>query len=125
LDLRRVGKLLMAMALSLVCGGGFYTAWLAAYLLVARLDQQAVDIILWLLAPVITAAGFALGMALAERWTRRARTPFLRLYAWPLVGCAVGAGAVYPFGPMLIVFGMLTAGTASVGLREGLRLLRG
>jgi hypothetical protein len=43
---------------------------------------------------------------------------FIHIYRWPLVGCAIGAGVVYWFGPMLVVFGMLAAGTASVVLRE-------
>ena len=43
---------------------------------------------------------------------------FSRILVWPLIGCAVGAGIVYWFGPMLIVFGMFVAGTASVALRE-------
>jgi hypothetical protein len=35
-----------------------------------------------------------------------------------MIGCAIGAAVVYWFGPMLIVFGMFAAGTASVALRE-------
>jgi hypothetical protein len=37
---------------------------------------------------------------------------------WPLIGCSLGAAAVFWFGPMLIVFGMFVAGTASVVVRE-------
>ncbi len=43
---------------------------------------------------------------------------FFQIYIWPLIGCSIGAGAVYWFGPMLIVFGMFVVGTASVALRE-------
>jgi len=32
---------------------------------------------------------------------------------------AVGAAAVFPFGPMLIVFGMFAVGTLAVTIREG------
>ena len=35
-----------------------------------------------------------------------------------MIGCALGAVAVIWFGPMLIVFGMFVAGTASIALRE-------
>jgi hypothetical protein len=100
-------------ALSLLCGGAAYALWLGGFLLAPGLED-----ILWVLAPVVTALGFAGGMALFERLAGRGRTPFLRLYAWPLAGCAVGAVVVFGFGPMLIVFGMLGAGTASVLARE-------
>ena len=46
------------------------------------------------------------------------KTRFFHILLWPLSGCAVGAGVVYWFGPMLIVFGMFAAGTASVIIRE-------
>jgi hypothetical protein len=67
---------------------------------------------------VTTAAGFALGVTIVERLTRTSRTRFLRIFVWPLIGCALGAGAVYWFGPMLIVFGMFAVGAASIVLRE-------
>ena len=108
---------LFRIAFSLLCAGVFYFAWLAAFLLTARLDSSVVETTLWLLAPMTTAAGFATGIMILERLTKSSRTRFSRLLAWPLLGCAIGAGIVYEFGPMLIVFGMLVAGTASVALR--------
>ena len=74
----------------------------------------------WLSAPLVTAAGFAAGLWIVERLLGAARTRFSRIFAWPLVGCALGAAAVFWFGPMLIVFGMFLAGTVSVVLRESL-----
>ncbi len=124
LDLRRLWGALIRTAVSLLCAGVFYSAWLAVFLLAARLDNQAVEAILRLLAPVITAAGFTAGIATLEHLTGDNRPELLRIFIWPLVGCAVGAGAVYWFGPMLIVFGMLVTGTASVALREIVRLSR-
>jgi len=79
------------------------------------------ETILRLLAPVVTAAGFAVGITVAERLGKRDEPSFIRIYVWPLVGCAIGATVVYPFGPMLIVFGMFAAGTASVAVREIVR----
>jgi hypothetical protein len=81
-------------------------------------DIPVVETTLWLLAPVITAAGFATGIAIMERRAEKKRPSFLRILIWPLIGCAAGAGIVYWFGPMLIVFVMLAAGTASMTLRE-------
>jgi hypothetical protein len=77
-----------------------------------------VEVVGWLSAPVATATGFATGIAIFEHLTGASKTRFFRLFKWPMIGCAIGAGAVYWFGPMLIVFGMFAAGTASVALRE-------
>ncbi len=104
---------LLRVALALAGAGVFYVAWLAVFLLVVKLDISIIEAALWLLAPVATAAGFATGIVVAERGSK-----FSRVVTWPLVGCVIGAGAVYWFGPMLIVFGMFVAGTVSVVLRE-------
>jgi hypothetical protein len=113
-----VWKTLVRAALSLLCAGLFYIAWLAAFLLTTEADSAVANAIRWLSSPVVTAAGFAAGIAISERLTGVRKTPFLRIFLWPLVGCAVGAGAVYWFGPMLIVFGMFAAGWASIVIRE-------
>ena len=118
MDIRCLWGPLLRVTFSLLCAGLFYTGWLAVFLLSARLGNSVVEVIGWLLAPVVTAAGFTAGLMIMERLTRRGETKFLRLFIWPLIGCAVGAGTVYWFGPMLIVFGMFMAGTASVALRE-------
>jgi hypothetical protein len=76
-------------------------------------------------APVVTTAGFAFGLTLLRWRVRPLGSQFTRNYAWPLLGCAVGAAVVYPFGPMLIVFGMFAAGTLAVAIREAWLLRRG
>ena len=111
-------KALIRVALSLLCAGTFYAAWLAAFLLTAEANGSVTNAIRWLSAPVVTAAGFATGIVISERLIRARKTRFFRILPWPLVGCTVGAGAVYWFGPMLIVFGMFAAGTASMIIRE-------
>jgi hypothetical protein len=112
------------VALSLLGAGVFYVAWLAAFLLTVPLDSPIVQTTLWLLAPVLSAAGFSAGILIAERLFKSARSRPLRLFIWPLIGCALGAAAVFSFGPMLIVFGMFGAGTASIILREVVRIRR-
>lgn len=124
MDLGRFLRALVRIAFSLLCACIFYVAWMAVFLLATKVDSQVVETILWLLAPVLTAAGFATGAAIMERRARKTGVPFLRIYIWPLVACAAGAGAIYPFGPMLIAFAMLAAGTASIALREAVGLLK-
>ena len=46
------------------------------------------------------------------------KSKFLATFKWTLIGCTLGAAAVVYFGPMLIVFGMFAAGTASMVVRE-------
>ena len=55
---------------------------------------------------------------MGERLLTTRKTDFLRILVWPLVGCSLGAAAVFWFVPMLIGFGMCIGGTASVVLRE-------
>ena len=112
------------VAASLLCGGVFYSVWLAAYLLAHSHEITTVQTTLTLLAPLVTAAGFTAGLLLHARLTKSTEVGFFRIFPWPLVGCAVGAAAFYPIGAMLIVFGMLAVGAASVMLREVIALRR-
>lgn len=109
---------LVRVALALLGAAVFYLAWLAVFLLITGSVGAPWEVVLWLSAPVVTGAGFAVGILVSQRLTNSKRGRFLRIFIWPLAGCALGAGAVYRFGPMLIVFGMFAAGTASVVLRE-------
>ena len=118
---RDLWEAVLRLVSSLLGAGLFYLAWMAAFLVATRSGSVAAETVLWLLAPVITAAGFAVGITVAERLAKNERTSFIRIYVWPLVGCAIGAGVVYPFGPMLIVFGMFAVGTVSVAVREVMR----
>lgn len=118
MDLKTLWRAFVKVVASLLCAGVFYSAWLATFLLVAKLDSPVVEAVEWLSAPVVTAAGFAVGIAVVERLAGASKTTFLRIFAWALAGCAIGAGVVYWFGPMLIVFGMFAVGAASMALRE-------
>ncbi len=125
MDLGRFVRALVRIAFSLLGACVFYLAWMAVFLFATSVDSTVVETVLWLLAPVVTAAGFATGTAIMERRAGQAKSSFLHIYLWPLIGCAAGAGAVYWFGPMLIVFAMLAAGTASIALREAVGFLKG
>ena len=121
---RRFWRAVVRIGASLLCAVLFYAAWMVVFLLALNLESPAVETILWLLVPVITAAGFATGITLRQRLAGSTGPRFLRIFLWPLIGCAVGAGTVYRFGPMLIVFAMLFTGTASIALREVVGFLR-
>jgi hypothetical protein len=107
---------LIRVAAGLLGGGILYSSWLAVFLVVGR-DTEPVEAVLWLTAPVITAIGFAAGVALAQRFLGTT-TWFWRVLPWPLIGCAIGAAAIFWYGPMLIVFTMFMGGVLALALRE-------
>ena len=114
-------KLLGALArvvLSLLFAGVFYLGWMAAAILTIRsgFGGLTAKVVLWILAPVVTGLGFAVGATVFELLSMTEKGRFWRTYKWCLAGCALGGGVVCLFGPMLIVFGMLAAGTLSVVL---------
>ena len=115
---RHVVGAALKMAASVLCAGMFYAVWLAVFLLAAEFNNPGVQGFSWMAAPVVTAAGFALGVVIVERLVGVGEARFLAIFIWPLTGCVIGALAVYWYGPMLIVFGMFAVGTASVALRE-------
>ncbi len=114
--------MILKMAVALLGGGLTYSAWLVLFLSTFTLDGLLWQATLWLLAPIVTAVGFAAGAAIHERCVGVIPASFRELFAWSFVGCAVGALAVVWFGPMLIVFAMLVAGTAAIGLRDFMAL---
>ena len=114
---KRHWKMLARILTSTIFGGIFYSIWLSIFLLVSP-DGGGIEILLWLVAPLVTALGFASGLIIANRFSKGAKTTFIKTLSWPLAGCIIGAIIVYWFGPMLIVFSMLALGTISVAARE-------
>ena len=120
---RRLLMMFAKVVISLLCAGIFYSAS-ALPLVIFHLAGGFSDstyllswgiILFWLVARVGgVAAGFAVGIMIFERLTKASRTKFFRIFAWPLVGCIIGAVA----SPMLLEFGLFMAGAASVVLRE-------
>ena len=104
---------------SVLFAGFFYVFWMAVAITAFKSGYGKIIMgLLWIIAPFATAAGFTIGIGLFDFAVKRSRQNFFNIYKWPLVGCAVGAIIVAPFGPMLIVFGMFGLGTLSVILRE-------
>ncbi len=118
MNLKYLWRTSVRIFLSALSAGIFYSVWMAAFLLAEKLDITLVDYLLWVLAPVFTAAGFAAGILVLDRITGIRNVKFLPIFVWPLVGCAIGAIAVYWFGPMLIVFGMFVCGSLAMAIRE-------
>jgi hypothetical protein len=115
-------KPLALVAVSILVAGVFHIGWLAAFIPAAKSGIVALKILGWILAPIITALGYAAGLLMGERMLTARKTDFLRILVWPLVGCSLGAVALCSVGPMWIGIGTCVGGTASVVLRE-VRLL--
>ena len=109
---------LVRVALSVAGGGVLYGAWLAVVFGSMSQPSSPRPFLVMLTAPIVTAFGFALGTVIGERLTRGYHVRLSRAIRWPLVGCVVGALLVYPFGPMLIPFGMFGLGAVAVATRE-------
>lgn len=118
--LHRVRQAGIRVLVATLGGGLSFLASLALLLSTQGWQNAFWNVAVWLQAPLVTAAGFAAGLALGNHVTGYRKDSFWRLYLWTLIGCSLGAAVVYPFGPMLIVFGMLAAGVASVVLHEAL-----
>jgi hypothetical protein len=120
MNLKNSCRLVIKVIVSLTFAGVFYTLWMAVAISVFKsgAHSSVLDAVLWLSAPAITAAGFAAGIAIFDRLSGARKPGFLNAFKWSFIGCAVGAAAVFPFGPMLIVFGIFAVGTAAITLRE-------
>jgi hypothetical protein len=122
--MKRLATALFRVGVSLLFGATFYIGWLAIFLAAFKDSGTSVKVVLWVIAPIVTAAGFAVGLMAGRRLCGIRREAFFRTFAWPLVGCVLGAVLVVWFGPMLIVFGMFLFGTGTVALREAVEFRR-
>ena len=118
MNLKCLLGLFVRVIISVAFAGIFYVGWLAVAIVVLKSGPLLAKALCWLSAPVVTAAGFASGLALFELLpgTRKSRLRYIVL--WPLAGCAIGAAVVFFFGPMLIVFSMFALGAASILTKE-------
>lgn len=117
-------KSVLIVALSAMGGIIGYLLWMAIAIPATRPGNELLATALWIFSPFLTALGFTIGAKVAERKFHEGGDKFIQIYIWPLAGCVIGAVSTYVFGPMLIVFGMLVLGTASIALREIWNLLR-
>ena len=118
MNLRQAAAGLARVGVSVAAAGVFWVGWMGVFIPVFKAGNWLLMGVGWLSAPVFTGAGFAVGWMIGERLTSVRRSRFWRVFAWCFAACALGAGAVFWFGPMLIVFGMFLAGTAGVIVGE-------
>ena len=118
MSIRRLLGVVARVVLSLLFAGVFYVGWMAVAIptIQSGFGGLIAQVILWMVAPVVTGLGFAVGATAFELLPMTRKGGFWRTYKWCLAGCAIGGGVVCIFGPMLIVFGMFAAGTLSVVL---------
>ena len=120
MNIRLLCGVFIRVIVSAVFAGIFYTGWMAVAItaLKSGINSIVLKAIIWLTAPVVTALGFTTGVFIFELLPETRKSKFLNIFKWSLAGCAIGAGFVVWFGPMLIVFGMFLIGTAGIALRE-------
>jgi len=107
---------------SLLGGIIAFAVWLVAVLVRMPRPPVPPSFAVTLTAPVVTAAGFGLGMLVAERLTRRSQSGFRGAYLSSLVGGTMGTLAMFPFGGMMAGFGLFFLGTGALLIREVLYL---
>ncbi|MHC4160180.1 MAG: hypothetical protein ACYSSO_14000 [Planctomycetota bacterium] len=110
--------LFVRIIVSVILAGIFYTGWLVVAIPVIKSGPLFAKALCWLSAPVVTAAGFASGIAIFELLPGTRKSKLRDIILWPLAGCAIGAVVVFFFGPMLIVFAMFALGTAGIFTKE-------
>ena len=116
---RRLLIIAARVALAVLLAGVFYAAWMAVAIPTIKTGSggRIVRVVLWILAPIVTGFGFALGPKIFDLFAPAARrTSSWKACKWCLAGCAIGGGVLWLFGPTLIVFGMFTVGTLIAGV---------
>jgi hypothetical protein len=107
---------------SLLGGIIAFAVWLVAVLIRMPRPPVPPSFAVTLTAPVVAAAGFGLGMLVAERLTQRRQRGLRGTFLWALVGGTIGTMAMFPFGGMMAGFGLFGLGTAALLIREVLWL---
>ncbi len=95
-----------------------FAVWLIAVLTRMPRPPAPPSFAVTLTAPVVTATGFGLGMFITERLTQRRSGEVRGAFLWSLGGGTIGTLVMFPFGGMLVGFGLFSLGTAALLIRE-------
>jgi hypothetical protein len=99
------------LAIAAVLGGMLHVVWVTLVILGGSLGASGiVRGALWLAGPIMTAAGYAAGLAIRVRGAPTVERRFSHVFVVVLIGCAVGAIVGRPIGPMFFGLGVLAAG---------------
>jgi hypothetical protein len=102
------------LVIALVLGLTLHAAWMALFILGASLGASGiVRGALWLVGPIMTAAGYATGLTIRVQGVSTLKWRFWQVFIVVLVCCAVGAIVGRPLGPMFVGLGVLAAGGLS------------
>jgi hypothetical protein len=103
---------------SLAGGVLAFALWLIAVL--SRMPRPPVppSLAVALTAPIVAAAGFALGLLVVERLTARREGTLRGTFLWTWAGGTVGTLVMQPFGGMMRGFGLFGVATAVLFVRE-------
>ncbi len=92
--------------------------WLVLFIMLGKSPGDVIRFILWCIAPVLIAGGYALGIIVYDRIIFRIRASFRLIFSWTLFGCALGEIVTLSSGPMVIGLSILSFGGIAVVLRE-------
>ena len=118
MNVKNIFGLFVRLVVSAAFAGIFYVGWMAVAIPIVKSGPLAAKALCWLLAPVVTGGGFALGITIFELVPGTRKSKVRDIVLWPLSGCAIGAVVVFFFGPMLIIFGMFALGATSILVKE-------
>ena len=108
----------MRVAVALTLGVACHAAWVVLFILGASLGVSAiVRGALWLAAPIVTAAGYAAGLAISVRGASPLAWRFSRLFVAVAIGCTAGEIVGSGIGPMFAGLGVVgVGGLSALGL---------
>lgn len=84
---KRLLGILVRVALSVIFAGIFYIGWMAIILQTYKSGNGlVVKAVIWILAPILTGLGFAVGSKIFELLPSNDKTRFWETYLWCLAG---------------------------------------
>jgi hypothetical protein len=96
----------------------FNFVWLILFISFGKSPGDVIRILLWCLAPIIIASGYAYGIIVYDRSICHVRDSFLFIFSWALFGCVLGEIITLSSGPMVMGLSIISFGGLAVLFRE-------